>query len=126
MNTTERKCQNCSETIKGRSDKKFCDDHCRSAYYNEKKANETNTLIKQTNTILRKNRQILQNLNPTGMVKTTRKTLIEKGFNFGYYTGIYKTARGSNYFFCYEMGYLSLQKDEVLLVKKAEFPRLQG
>ena len=34
---SEKVCTLCSKTLKGRSDKKFCDDYCRSAYNNERK-----------------------------------------------------------------------------------------
>lgn len=118
-------CHHCNENIVGRSDKKFCDDHCRSAYNNSINTSQS-SLVKTTNQILRKNRNILQSLNTTGMVKVPRQALKNKGFEFGYFTGILRTSKGSNYIFCYEMGYLSLGNEEVLLVRKADFQRWQG
>ncbi|PTS96656.1 hypothetical protein DBR11_18890 [Pedobacter sp. HMWF019] len=122
----ERKCENCGETLKGRSDKKFCDDYCRSGFYYHKKAGKTSSLITQTNAILRKNRQILLSLNTAGLALTSRKVLLNKGFNFGYFTGMLKTMNNSPYFFCYEMGYHSLKKEEILIVTKIDFQRLEG
>lgn len=118
-------CLHCKEGIKGRSDKKFCDDHCRSAYNNSNYTNR-NSLVKTTHKTLQKNRKILQALNTTGKSKVSRKALKDEGFDFGYFTGIYRTGKGANYVFCYEMGYLSLRNEEVLLVRKIDFPRWQG
>lgn len=30
-------CLNCDKTLKGRTDKKFCDDYCRNSYNNQLK-----------------------------------------------------------------------------------------
>lgn len=122
---TKLSCQYCNEIILGRSDKRFCDDHCRSAYNNQNNANRS-TLVKETHKILQNNRKILQSLNITGKIKVPRKNLIDKGFEFGYFTGIFRNSKGANYIFCYEMGYLSLSNGEVLLVKKVDFPRWVG
>jgi hypothetical protein len=46
--------------------------------------------------------------------------LLEKGFDFTYYTHTYKTQKGVVYFFCYEYGYLPLEKDFYFLVKRGE------
>ncbi|WP_316814242.1 hypothetical protein [Pedobacter heparinus] len=118
-------CLHCKETIKGRSDKKFCDDHCRSAYNNNNYTNRS-SLVKTTHKTLQKNRHILQTLNTTGKSKVSRKALQDKGFDFSYFTGIYHTGKGATYVFCYEMGYLSLRNEEVLLVRKIDFPRWHG
>jgi hypothetical protein len=120
-----RTCLNCNEVVRGRSDKKFCDDQCRSAYNNEINTDDI-SLVRDTNKILRKNRGILKSLNTSGKTIVQRKEMLKQGFDFGYFTGVLRTVKGSNYFFCYEMGYLSLKADEVLLVKKQDFPRLQG
>ncbi|WEK17840.1 MAG: hypothetical protein P0Y49_13635 [Candidatus Pedobacter colombiensis] len=125
LTKAETRCLCCDKIVIGRSDKKFCDDYCRSAFNNELNANNS-TIISETNKILKKNRTILQNLNSTDKSKVSRKELQEKGFNFGYFTGIFRTSKGSVYIFCYEMGYLSLSNDKVLLVSNTHFPRWKG
>jgi predicted nucleic acid-binding Zn ribbon protein len=110
-------CLNCSEAIAGRTDKKFCDDACRSSYHSRSGAEES-LMVKQVNLILRKNRRILMLLNPESKVKVHKRLLLEKGFDFRYFTSIYKTEKLSCYHFCYEMGYLLLEQDHVLLVRK--------
>jgi dipeptidase len=115
----ERKCLDCSEVLKGRADKKFCDDQCRSNYNNRLKTTDSN-LVREVNAILRKNRSILQQLNPDGKTKISREKLVQKGFSFAYFTSVYQTQKGNTYHFCYEYGYLKLEGDDFLLVKKEE------
>lgn len=113
----DKVCLECGTAIKGRADKKFCDDACRSAYNNKLNANSS-LYIKQINQILKKNRQILHSRNPEGKGKASRKQLQEMGFNFDYFTSKYTTKEGKVYYYCYEQGYLPLDNDWYFLVKK--------
>jgi hypothetical protein len=113
--TEKRKCLECEEEFSGRTDKKFCSDLCRNAYNNRFKS-DTNNLVRNINGILRKNRRILEELNPDGKAKVTKKKLLEKGFDFNYFTSIYKTQKGTLYYFCYEQGYLPIDHDYYFLV----------
>lgn len=112
----ERLCNACGSTIKGRTDKKFCDDQCRSSFNNAART-WNNEFIKRVNKILRRNREILEKLNPHGKIKISYAALVHAGFDLGYHTHIYRTEKGNNYYFCYEYGYLKLAADTVLLVK---------
>ena len=120
----ERTCLDCGNKLQGRADKKFCNDLCRNSYNNQLNSNSYN-LVRNINNILRRNRRIIEELNPTGKTKITRDKMLIKGFNFDYFTSSFKTQAGSRYFFCYEYGYLPLDNDEVLLVKsKKELAKL--
>lgn len=112
-----RLCLDCGEVLHGRIDKKFCDDQCRSNY-NNKLYSENSTVVKQINSILKRNRKILEELNPSGKTRISRKKMLGRGFDFMYLTAFYKTGTGKTYYFCYEYGYLLLENDEVLLVKR--------
>ncbi len=114
-------CACCGEIIKGRIDKKFCDDACRSNYNNRLNSN-TSALMKTINSVLRKNRRILESLIPVEERKTkvTLKKLQEKGYNFSYQTHTYTTKAGATYVFCYEYGYLPLEGNIYILVKKID------
>jgi predicted nucleic acid-binding Zn ribbon protein len=116
-----RLCLNCSKPVKGRTDKKFCDDYCRNNYNNQLKSNTIN-LVRNINNALGKNRRILENLFIAGeeMAKTTREKLLQKGFRFKYITHTYTNKKGNTYFFCYDIGYLPLESDWYLLVKQKE------
>ncbi len=115
----ERKCPECGKPIFGRVDKKFCSDACRNAHNNRTNSDATN-YVRNVNNILRKNRRIMQELNPDGKLKTHRDKLIAKGFSFEYFTNVYKTKAGQEYRFCYDQGYLLLDEGFVLLVERNE------
>ncbi len=116
----ERKCPECGESIKGRVDKKFCSDLCRNSY-NNRNNSDNNNYMRNINNILRKNRRILEELNPEGKTKIHRDRMTAKGYNFNYFTNTYQTKTGNLYFFCYEYGYLELENDFFALVKRQEW-----
>jgi len=73
-------------------------------------------LVRNINNILRKNRRILQDLNPKDKAKVHKDKMLEKGYNFNYFTNVYKTQKGVTYYFCYEYGYLPLEDNFYFLV----------
>ena len=114
-------CMACGKPIKGRSDKKFCDDYCRNVYNNDLKS-ATNNYVRNINNALRKNRRILEDCLPAGdeMIKITRDRLLHKGLQFKYITHTYTNRKGNIYYFCYDYGYLPLENNWYLLVRKKE------
>ncbi len=121
VETTPKTCMACSKSIKGRTDKKFCDDYCRNAFNNKLKGEGNNT-VRNINNALRKNRRILQELLPENakMIKINLEKLLERGFLFKYTTHTYTNPRGNVYHFCYEYGYLPLENNGYLIVKQKE------
>lgn len=113
----KRICPECGESFNGRVDKKFCSDLCRNSYNNKLNSDSTN-YIRNINNILRKNRRIMEELLPEETAKVTQQKLIDKGFNFSYYTNTSTTKTGKTYTFCYEYGYLPLEGNYYLLVKR--------
>ncbi|MBT8320236.1 MAG: hypothetical protein KJO90_01055 [Eudoraea sp.] len=114
----ERKCLECEDPIKGRTDKKFCSDYCRNAYHNKRNKDSKN-LIRNINNRLRKNYRILDSFPlKDGKTRTTRNRLIDKGFDFDFVTSLYTTKKGSTYFFVYDLGYLPLDNDYFMIVKR--------
>src|SRR4051812_28159584 len=99
------KCPECGEVIKGRIDKKFCSDLCRNSF-NNKLNSDTNNYVRNVNNSLRKNRRILSELLSGDTTKLAKQKLIDKGFNFNFYTNQNITKTNNTYFFCYEFGYL--------------------
>ena len=113
-------CAECREMFTGRSDKRFCCDQCRTTYNNRLRSIE-NRYITEINSILKKNRRILVTLNPEGKSRVHRDKMKSRGFNFQYFTSTYTTKDGAQYFYCYDQGYLPIEKDQCLLVIKKEF-----
>ena len=112
-----KQCLECEEKIVGRTDKKFCSDACRNAY-NNKVNKDGKNLIRNVKNRLRKNWRILETLNPDQKTKTSRTKLIEKGFDFNYFTNTDTTKAGTIYYFVYNQGYLPLEGDYYALVKR--------
>jgi hypothetical protein len=81
------------------------------------KANQNLRII---NSILKKNRNILASfLKPeTEFEKISKEKLLESGFQFKYCTHTVTHKNGSVYYFCYDLGYLMLNNEWLLLVRE--------
>ena len=114
---TQPKCLECGDTFKGRIDKKYCSDYCRNTF-NNKVNKESKNLIRNTNNRLRKNFKTLTELNQTGKTKVSRSKLISRNFDFNFFTQIYTTKTGNVYYYVYDQGYLELDNEIYLLIKR--------
>jgi len=121
MEHTQKQCLSCGKPLKGRIDKKFCDDYCRTQYNNQLKA-EDSAVIKKINAILRQNRRLLERIIAPGeeMGKCPKQKLLDGGYNFQYMTHQYTNKKGNVYSFCYEYGFLPLEGDWMLVVKRQQ------
>jgi uncharacterized protein YjdB len=115
-----KQCLFCSNKITGRTDKKFCNDYCRNAYNNQLKS-ANSPAVRNINNTLIKNRRILETmLGEEKMIKQLKEKLLTQGFNFKYFTHNYTNQKGNVYYFCYEYGYLPLEHDWFLIVKRKD------
>jgi hypothetical protein len=113
----DRKCLECYEQLKGRTDQKFCSDQCRSSYNNRQYV-ESNTAIRTINRILKKNYSILSTLTSEGKSNVSKSDLQKKGYRFDYFTCTC-TARNSRLnFFCYDHGYREQDNNKVILLRR--------
>jgi predicted nucleic acid-binding Zn ribbon protein len=122
MISPTKECLACGKIVKGRVDKKFCDDSCRNNYNNTQNSDSTN-LIRNVNNILRKNRKILADIiekSETDTAKANKIKLTDLGYNFKYFTNTYKNKKEMIYYFVYEFGFLPLENDWFFLVKRNE------
>lgn len=115
-----KECLQCGDPVRGRSDKKFCCDDCRTAHNNAINR-DANNFMSKINRILRSNRRILAHLNPEGKTKVRREKMLTSGFNFNYYTNIYTTKGGRVYKFCYDQGYIEIDDYTLALVHRKEY-----
>ncbi len=122
MNEAPKTCLHCGHTIRGRSDKKFCNDFCRNNYNNQLKSETSDNYVRNVNNALGKNRRVLKSLLPEGeeIAKVHHDKLVQEGFHFKYHTHQYKNKKGQVYSFCYEYGYLPLDTNWYLLVYRKE------
>ena len=113
-----KKCLECGTEIRGRADKKFCSDYCRNAH-NNKLNTDSKNLVRNINNRLRKNYRILDSFElKDGKTRTTKTRLLDKGFDFEYITNLYTTKKGTTYYFVYDLGYLPLDNDYYMIVKR--------
>lgn len=116
-----KNCLTCNKPLRGRADKKFCNDHCRNSYNNQLKSINNND-IRNINNTLSKNRRILENLLPETeeTVRASKEKLQRLGFNFKYVSQTNVDKTGKTYLYCYDYGYLPLENDWFLIVKRKE------
>jgi len=114
-------CEECNEILHGRIDKRFCSDLCRTSFNNRKRqkvAAIDPPFLREIPKIILNNYRILSRLS-SGSKTTIRKTLLDQqGFNFKFITSCYKTTEGDLYYFCFDLGYLPIKGDRILIVNQ--------
>lgn len=103
----ERKCPVCDKPIKGRTDKKFCDPSCKSAWHYQLLQEEGSGFYLRVDRQLKTNRRILKRFNKAGKATVRAEVLFEQGFDPGFFTHYWKNANKDVYLFVYEFGFLS-------------------
>jgi hypothetical protein len=109
----EKKCLSCQKIITGRSDKKFCDPYCKSAYHYRKSIDESPRFYNKVENQLKLNRKILKYYNRAGKVTVRASTILNEGFNPNFFTHFYKTNKGEVYLFVFEYGFLKKVEHDV-------------
>lgn len=114
-----RTCPECGDPFRGRADKKFCSDQCRNAWHNRENRIENN-LVRNTINALRRNRKILNDLCKEDKVVLKKSVLNNQGFDWTYHTETRPTREGKLYKFVFDLGYLELGDEKVLIVRNKE------
>lgn len=116
MKTQHRLCICCQKPLKGRLDKRFCDDYCRNHFHNSIKAPENN-LVRNVNNALTKNRRILKNAfkctPPPHQV--LMDDLMQEGYIFRYHTHYLKEEPEG--YGCYDYGVVMQQTGVCTIVQ---------
>lgn len=118
-----RKCPVCGESIRGRSDKRFCSAKCKSIdqYENVQKKE---TFYLAVDRQLKRNRSILKKFNKSGYTTLRCSVLLNEGFNPKFFTHYWKTQKGEVYLFCYDYGFLTKddgEKKKYVIVKWQDY-----
>lgn len=116
----ERKCLDCGDVIKGRSDKKFCSDQCRNSY-NNRLNRDSNNFVRNVHGLLRKNRRILADLYSKERKRVHKDALFALGFNFNFFTHVIETADGLKYHYCFEYGFRETADDFIELIQNSKY-----
>src|SRR5579863_1053021 len=115
-------CLYCGKVLKGRSDKRYCNDDCRNAYFNERKKDEQRE-IRIVDHALKKNRRILKETLGNHKIKIVEeKTLLQKGFVFKYLTHTFRNSQKALYYFVYDYGYKEIEGKGFMIVRELGGP----
>ena len=124
-----RKCLHCNEILKGRSDKRFCTAHCRSAYayhLNRSQNQDYYRIDRQ----LKINRKILKKLNAFGKSVVRCSSLHDLGFDPNYFTHYWKNTTGrQSTFSATSSDFKAIRQKEIakyLLVKWQSYMKKPG
>ncbi|WP_285010155.1 hypothetical protein [Pedobacter faecalis] len=96
---SKKTCVYCGAVLKGRSDKQSCDDQCRSA--KNRTDNKSTEAGRRVARALRRNRDILLKVNPSGSKRVLIADLIEQGYQPEFFTFL-RSGESGVYFGVYE------------------------
>ena len=106
-------CLFCNKELKGRSDKKYCDSQCKSAYQYQQTQEQPKRFYNKVDNQLKLNRRILKNFNKAGKATVRAELLHLEGFNPNYFTHYWKNIKGDVYLFVYEYGFLKRTENTI-------------
>ncbi|TYB75908.1 hypothetical protein [Bizionia myxarmorum] len=119
-----KECLNCKKLLVGRTDKKFCDPQCKSAYQYQIAKEQPERFYDKVGNQLKLNRKILKEYNKGGKVTVRAEVLNEIGFNPSFFTHYWKNKKGDVYLFVYEYGFLKKVEhgsDKFILIKWQDY-----
>ncbi len=105
-----KKCPVCESPIKGRSDKKFCSNKCKSIQQYERRQT-TEAFFLKVERQLKTNRKILKRYNRSGFTTIRPTELTAQGFDARFSTHQWQNKKGDTYHFVYEYGFLPTQQN---------------
>ncbi len=120
----QENCLYCEKPLTGRTDKKYCDLHCKSAYQYQKQRLEPERFYNKVDNQLRLNRKLLKEYNRAGKSIIRSKVLLDAGFDPNFFTHYWKNQKGEVYLFVYEYGFLKKfenEKEKYVLVIWQEY-----
>lgn len=115
----QKKCLYCDNELQGRTDKKYCNLHCKSAYQYKKQKEEPERFYNKVDNQLKLNRKLLKAYNKAGKSIIRAKVFFDLGFDANFFTHYWKNKKGEVYLFVYEYGFLKKNeggKDKFVLV----------
>lgn len=112
-------CLECGDILRGRIDKKFCNETCRNQFHNRLNVEE-GRVMREINNGLRRNRKILFELMESGKRTIQRSSLVSRGFDFELITAVREKRTGNPCFLCYDLGYIPLDENRFQVVRLME------
>ena len=110
----DKLCLYCYKPLDGRSDKLYCDAHCKSAFQYRKNKEGKAGFYSKVDQQLKLNRKLLKSYNKAGKATVRRTVLLAEGFNPKFFTHYWKNQKGDVYLFVYEFGFLTKEEHGVV------------
>ena len=107
----QNNCLYCNQELEGRTDKKYCNLHCKSAFQYKKQKEQPQRFYNKVDNQLRLNRKLLKEYNKAGKSVIRTKILIDLGFDSNFFTHFWKNKKGEVYLFVYEYGFLKKKEN---------------
>jgi hypothetical protein len=120
----QQNCKHCNKELLGRTDKKYCNLHCKSAYQYQLAKEQPERFYNIVDNQLKLNRKILKEFNKGGKVTVRAALINELGFDSNFFTHFWKNSKGEVYLFVYEYGFLKIKeqtKEKYVLVLWQEY-----
>tara|TARA_R110002050_G_scaffold223338_2_gene359211 strand:- start:72708 stop:73097 length:390 start_codon:yes stop_codon:yes gene_type:complete len=106
----QQNCRHCNKELQGRTDKKYCNLHCKSAYQYQLAKEQPERFYNIVDNQLKLNRKILKEFNKGGKVTVRSELINEMGFDANFFTHYWKNQKGEVYLFVYEYGFLKIKE----------------
>ncbi|PKG44018.1 hypothetical protein [Psychroflexus sp. MES1-P1E] len=106
----QQNCKYCNKALQGRTDKKYCNLHCKSAYQYQLAKEQPERFYNIVDNQLKLNRKILKEFNKGGKVTVRAARINELGFDANFFTHFWKNNKGEVYLFVYEYGFLKIKE----------------
>lgn len=106
----QQHCKHCNKELHGRTDKKYCNLHCKSAYQYQLAKEQPERFYNIVDNQLKLNRKILKEFNKGGKVTVRAELLNTLGFDANFFTHFWKNKKGEVYLFVYEYGFLKIKE----------------
>ena len=122
----KKQCLACDKKLEGRSDKKFCDPYCKSAYHYKMSQEQEPKFFDKVSNQLKLNRKILKEYNKAGKATVRAEIILTLGFDPNFFTHYWKNQKGDVYLFVYEYGFLKRKehgREKFVLILWQEYMR---
>ena len=106
----QQHCKHCDKELQGRTDKKYCNLHCKSAFQYQLAKEQPERFFNIVDNQLKLNRKILKEFNRGGKVTVRAELINEMGFDANFFTHYWKNQKGEVYLFVYEYGFLKIKE----------------
>jgi len=122
---TVRKCPVCGTDVKGRSDKIYCNVYCKNENHYKVRQKRLESILPVDDRLHHNYKLLCQYLQGKNRpVKVSKAELTELNFNFDFHTHFITNAKGQIYRCLYNLAWLQLS-DNVILVVKTEVPKIE-